>query len=92
MHLSLIHIFSCELFGSGHINTTYLAKFDDKGSEWKYVVQKINPNVFKDIDQLMAVSYTHLDVYKRQGQAERRLCAVHTQIQYGQAAVPAFLF
>lgn len=44
---------SCELFGSGHINTTFLAVYDDNGTEWKYVVQKVNTNVFKDIDHLM---------------------------------------
>ena len=32
----------------------------------------------------MAVSYTHLDVYKRQGQA---LCGLQTRKQLGQSAV-----
>lgn len=41
------------VFGSGHINTTYLVKFDDNGKIWKYIVQTINPNVFKDIEKLM---------------------------------------
>lgn len=44
---------SCEKFGSGHINTTYLAEFTDGSEEHKYVVQMVNPNVFKDIDSLM---------------------------------------
>lgn len=70
------NLVSCELFGSGHINTTYLAKFDDKGSEWKYVVQKINPNVFKDIDQLMenifsVTSYLRKEIKKYGGDENR---------------------
>lgn len=44
---------SCELFGSGHINTTYLAIFNENGKQRKYVVQKVNTNVFADIDSLM---------------------------------------
>ena len=36
-------------FGSGHINSTFIA---DSGVK-KYVIQKINTNVFKDVDALM---------------------------------------
>lgn len=43
-----------ERFGSGHINVTYLAKYNENGKIRLYVVQKINTNVFKDIDALMA--------------------------------------
>ena len=43
----------CSVFGTGHINVTYLAVYNDNGKERKYVVQKINPNVFKNIDRLM---------------------------------------
>lgn len=42
-----------KLFGSGHINTTYLVEYDDNGIEKKYVVQKVNNTVFKNIDALM---------------------------------------
>lgn len=44
---------SCKLFGSGHINTTYLVKYDDNGIEYKYVFQKVNSNVFKNVEYLM---------------------------------------
>lgn len=43
----------CRIFGSGHINTTYIATFNDNGTEKKYIVQKVNTNVFKNIDALM---------------------------------------
>ena len=42
-----------EKFGSGHINTTYLAKYDNDNGIISYVVQQINTNVFKNIDALM---------------------------------------
>ena len=67
---------NCELFGSGHINTTYLAKYNDNGREWKYVVQKVNPNVFKDIDHLMdnifsVTSYLRKEIKKNGGDENR---------------------
>ena len=39
-----------EPFGNGHINDTYLAK-NEKG-EPKYVLQRINHHIFKDVDML----------------------------------------
>jgi hypothetical protein len=39
--------------GSGHINDTYCATFDQAGQRVRYVVQRINHNVFKQPLQLM---------------------------------------
>lgn len=44
---------SFEKFGSGHINVTYLATYTVDGADRYYVIQKVNTNVFKDIDSLM---------------------------------------
>lgn len=41
---------SCERYGSGHINETYLLKTD---APHDYILQKINHNIFKDVDGLM---------------------------------------
>lgn len=38
---------SYKIFNSGHINTTCMIVVDDNGIEKKYVMQKINTNVFK---------------------------------------------
>lgn len=46
-------LIECKIFGSGHINTTYIATYNDNGTEKKYIVQKVNTNVFKNIDALM---------------------------------------
>ena len=44
---------SCKEFGSGHINKTYIAKYNADGEEKRYVVQRVNGAVFKNIDELM---------------------------------------
>ena len=47
-------LIKCELFGSGHINRTYMAELKlDNGTIKRYVIQKINNSVFKDIENLM---------------------------------------
>jgi thiamine kinase-like enzyme len=42
---------SCEPYGSGHINRTYLVKTD---ASLDYIMQKINSRVFRDVPGLMA--------------------------------------
>ncbi|MES2996721.1 MAG: aminoglycoside phosphotransferase family protein [Verrucomicrobiota bacterium] len=41
------------VYGSGHINDTYCAWFDQAGQRVRYIVQRINHNVFKTPVQLM---------------------------------------
>ena len=43
----------CERYGSGHINDTYLTVFNQAGFQIKYIIQKINTNIFKDPLALM---------------------------------------
>ena len=43
----------CRANGNGHINSTYLAEFDEGGVIRKYTLQKINTDVFKNPDELM---------------------------------------
>lgn len=44
---------SCERYGEGHINETYHAVLDNNGVHTNYILQKINGNLFKDVDKLM---------------------------------------
>ncbi len=44
---------SCERYGEGHINETYLAVLKNNGLHTNYILQKINSNLFRDIDKLM---------------------------------------
>ncbi len=41
---------SCFPLGNGHINKTYEVKTEKNGH---YILQKVNDNVFKDVDTLM---------------------------------------
>lgn len=46
-------VVSVQEFGSGHINKTYIVICNDNGAEHKYVLQQVNDNVFKNVDELM---------------------------------------
>ena len=43
----------CVPFGSGHINNTYIATFVSDDEQSKYIIQRVNTAVFKEIDALM---------------------------------------
>ena len=62
---------SSEPYGSGHINSTLLITMKTEGGEKKYILQRINNNVFKKPDELMenyvgVTSYLK-DVIEREG-------------------------
>jgi len=64
------------IYGSGHINTTYLVKYNDNGKIWQYIVQNINPNVFKNIEKLMdnifsVTSYLRMGIRESGGDENR---------------------
>ncbi len=67
---------SVKEFGSGHINKTYIAKYKKDDSEQKYVVQKVNNGVFKNVDELMdnvfAVTSYLRNVIRENGGDENR--------------------
>ncbi len=44
---------SCETFGEGHINDTFLVVTLDAGKEYKYILQKINGKLFTNVPALM---------------------------------------
>ena len=44
---------SAEPYGSGHINDTYCVAFDQAGTKTRYILQRINHNIFKRPDLLM---------------------------------------
>ena len=64
-------VVSCVEFGSGHINRTYLLSTADDKQEYKYILQQLNGEVFKNIDRLMenvfAVTSYLRDVIKVSG-------------------------
>src|SRR6202034_3040494 len=44
---------TAEPYGTGHINDTYCAVFDEGGRRARYIVQRINHHIFKDPPALM---------------------------------------
>jgi hypothetical protein len=40
-------------YGTGHINDTYIANFDDNGSTRRYILQRINHHIFLNPDGMM---------------------------------------
>jgi hypothetical protein len=44
---------SAEPYGSGHINDTYCVRFDQEGTHVRYILQRINHNIFKNPEALM---------------------------------------
>jgi len=61
-------------YGSGHINDTYCAWFDQAGQRLRYVVQRINHNVFKQpvllMENVARVTRHALDTLHAQGNLE----------------------
>src|SRR5438067_10327366 len=44
---------AAEPYGSGHINDTYCVTFDQGGARVRYILQRINHNIFKNPAALM---------------------------------------
>ena len=81
LHLSLIHIYlTSEMKVAAQIGTTegdYVQELADAGTIGQAVVlNKTTDCILQlqngDVDAVITVSYTHLDVYKRQAKAKRK--------------------
>lgn len=69
---------SVELYGNGHINTTYLAQYDYENEITKYILQKINKNVFPKTKELMeniikVTEYVKQKVIERNGNPNKEV-------------------
>ena len=47
------HIVEVSPFGGGHINDTFLVKTSNEGKEEKYILQRINHEIFTNVEKLM---------------------------------------
>lgn len=77
---------SCERYGEGHINETYLAVTKEKdGKETKYILQRINGKLFPDADKLMSniclvTEFNRKKIAERGGDPDREsLTVVNTK-------------
>ena len=70
-------------YGSGHINDTYCAVFDQGGSPVRYIFQRINHNVFKNpvalMDNIFRVT-SHLQSKYRSEGSRRALTVISTRL------------
>ena len=67
---------SCEPYGSGLINRTYVAVYNECGKRVRYIVQRINTNLFKNVDGLMnnikiVTEFNRAEIVKRGGDPNR---------------------
>lgn len=67
---------SCEPYGSGLINRTYVAVYNEGGKRVRYIVQRINTNLFKNVDGLMnniklVTEFNRAEIMKRGGDPDR---------------------
>jgi len=46
-------LLDAQRYGSGHINDTFVGCFDHAGVHVRYILQRINHNIFKNVPQLM---------------------------------------
>jgi len=66
----------CERYGSGHINDTFLVIVNEGKEEKKYILQRMNHDIFKDITGLMnnvsgVTSYLRNIIIREGGDPER---------------------
>ena len=66
----------CKPCGDGHINDTFMAKFDEGGSVKKYIVGKMNKSLFTDVEKLMSnirlvTEFTRKKIKERGGDPDR---------------------
>ena len=67
---------SCEPYGSGLINRTYVAGYNEDVRRVRYIVQRINTNLFKNVDGLMnniklVTEFNRAEIVKRGGDPDR---------------------
>lgn len=76
---------SCEPYGSGLINRTYVAVYSVDGKRKRFIVQRINTNLFKNVDGLMnniklVTEFNRNEIIKRGGDPDREsLTLVYTK-------------
>ena len=76
-----VELISCERYGEGHINETYLAVVKEDGKEKNYIVQKINSKLFKDVDKLMnnirlVTEFNRARIIERGGNPDRESLSI----------------
>lgn len=69
-------LISCEIYGSGHINDTFLVRCEQSGVETRYILQRMNTSIFKNPAELMeniegVTSFLRKKILENGGDPER---------------------
>ena len=78
-------LLSCERYGEGLINETYLAIIEQDGKPVNFILQKINNKLFKNVDKLMnnirlVTEFNRKKIIERGGNPEREsLTLIYTK-------------
>ena len=69
-------LLTVEPYGEGHINETYLAVYDAGEAKKRYIIQKINSNLFNPVEKLMenisgVTTFLREKIIARGGDADR---------------------
>lgn len=75
-------LLEAERYGSGHINDTFLATFDQAGTRVRYILQRVNHSIFKNVPQLMDNIMrvtSHVAAKNASGDSRRALTLVPTR-------------
>ena len=72
---------SCERHGDGHINETYLIAAEKEGAQKRYILQRINNDLFADVPRLMnnidlVTEFAYGKIAERGGDTERETMRV----------------
>lgn len=73
--------FSCEPYGEGHINETFLLVTEEGDTQYKYILQRINSNLFTNVEKLMdnickVTEYSREKIAERGGNPDRESLTV----------------
>ncbi len=74
-------LLSVSPYGFGHINSTYLAVYNENGKINRFILQKINTSLFKSVDELMSnitlvTDFNRDRIKKRGGNPDRESLTV----------------
>ena len=72
---------SCEPYGEGHINQTFLLLTEASGATYKYILQRVNSTLFTDVERLMnnikqVTEFARSKIVERGGNPDRESLTV----------------
>lgn len=71
------NLISCNVYGNGHINATFLAEYEEEGGQMRrYIVQALNQNAFKQPEQVISNIQKVTSFLSKNNSDERRVMSM----------------